>query len=108
MAVIKAYAPLVGVVVIVLVGAGLWVSGRSSGFEACRADVEFARMETQKRLFDLSNTISRQAADLEIARLEQEELANALEDAARNDPDNRRLGVGPDGLRRIERRWAAP
>lgn len=81
--------------------------GHSAGFEASQEKFESDRAATQKRLTDAANELSMRALEIEAARDAQAELARTIEDEARNDPDGVRPGIGPDGLRRLNRRWGS-
>jgi len=98
---------LVGVAVIVAIaayGLGRW-QGHGAGIEAERARVAEARREMQQDLFEAGERLSRMAADLDAARRAADARTQDFEDAARDAPGADRPGIGPGGLRRLERRW---
>jgi len=83
---------------------GTFFFGFSHGKKYAYAKTEQARLETQDELFDLGEVVAKQAAKLETLKTEKEELNYELETLAANDSP----GIGPDGMRRLERRWSTP
>lgn len=95
----------------VALAAGVWWYGHTryqSGYAAAEAAAEADRIATQEELFKSGQRIAQLAAALEAAKSERANMAQELENAARQDPDGHRPGIGPDGVRRLERRWGAP
>lgn len=91
--------------------AGVWWYGKAQyrdGYAAAQAVAESERLATQQELFKSGQRIAQLAAALEAARAERATMAQELEDAARQDPDGNRPGIGLDGVQRLYRRWGAP
>lgn len=87
------------------VGKGL---GYRDGVAHEVAAQETARQKTQADLFKLGETISRQAADLIALQDERKTLVQSLEDEAQRAPGADRVGIGADGLQRLQQRWGSP
>lgn len=84
---------------------GLWIHGNTTGKDTVLRDVERERTKSNRSLYAADRVIGEQALKLEEYRHAQSILAQELEEAARADPDNRRRGIGADGMQRLEPRW---
>lgn len=88
-------------------GAGQW-RGYDRGFAASEQAQDESRAKSQAKLFELGETVSRQAAALETATAERQGLIDTLEDTALSGAGANVGGVDDAGLRRLERRWGTP
>lgn len=101
----------VGAALVAALGFAFWQYGAvrySAGYDAAEADALEARLALQDDLFKSGQRIAALAAALEASRSEQAALVMELENAALQDPDGARPGIGSDGLQRLRSRWAAP
>lgn len=96
---------LSGAVVLCAAGWGIWSRGYHAGVAAEIMRQNNVRQDRQQDLFRLADQLSQRETELETYRHAQQIHAQALEEAARADPDNLRPGISSDGLQRLERRW---
>ncbi|WP_417839839.1 hypothetical protein [Tritonibacter scottomollicae] len=96
---------LSGAVVLCAAGWGIWSRGYQAGVAAEILRQDKVRQHRQQDLFRLADQLSQRETELEIYRHAQQIHAQALEEAARADPDSTRPGISYDGLQRLERRW---
>jgi hypothetical protein len=87
--------------------AGGWL-GHARGEAAAEARHELVREKLQRNLFAAGEKIARQGMELEELRADQDTRQREFEDAARGNLADDRPGIGPDGLRAIDRLWGAP
>lgn len=86
--------------------AGAFAYGYHKGSVAEIRKIENERVKIQKKLFDLSDIVRKQAGELRRLQREKEDLVNALEDEATKAPGSDAGGVATTGgLQRLERRW---
>ena len=88
---------------LVLAGLGYWV-----GVE--RTENQYAKQKAriQQDLFEVSEKLSEKTRQLEIYKHAQKDLVQELEEQARTNPGSDRPGIGPDGMRRLQKRWGVP
>ena len=98
---------LSGAVILCAAGWGIWSRGYHAGVAAEILRQGEERQDRQQELFHLADQLFQREAELETFRHAQTIHAQALEEAARADPNNVRPGISSGGLQRLERRWGS-
>ena len=83
---------------------GAYTRGRIQGAAAANARHAAAQARLQAQMIRAAEIASRKEAARLAAEVKAQQLQQELEDAARQDPHAGRIAIGPDSVRRLNRR----